>query len=142
MAGLTKIERVAKANHAEYIAQTDPDSGTEWKDLTPEEKAQWISRADGGDVEPDDDDEVRAPRVPEPVALPSVPLHQYKHESISITTPVPGRYVVTGFRAGTVYVPEVGHLAPPQQIDLPMTDDLADALLAVIADFRKGAASA
>lgn len=60
----------------------------------------------------------------------------YKHDSIEIDCPVPGRYQITGFRAATVFIPDVGHLAPPQQVDLAMTPDLADALRAVLADYQ------
>lgn len=64
----------------------------------------------------------------------------YKHDSITIEQPVPGRYQVTGFQAGSVFVPDVGWLAPPQIVDLAMTPDLADALRAVLDDYQPPAA--
>jgi hypothetical protein len=60
----------------------------------------------------------------------------YKHDTITIEQPVPGRYQITGFQAGSVYVPDVGWLASPQIVDLAMTPDLADALRAVLDDFQ------
>jgi len=63
----------------------------------------------------------------------------YTHPSITIEQPVPGRYQITGFQAGTVFIPEVGYLAPPQIVDLAMTPDLAAALRAVLDDFEPSA---
>lgn len=60
----------------------------------------------------------------------------YKHEEITIEQPIPGRYQITGFRAASVFIPEVGTMAPPHAIDLPMTPDLADALRAVLDDYQ------
>lgn len=60
---------------------------------------------------------------------------KYKHDTITIEKPVPGRYQIAGFRAHTVYVPDQGHLSPPMLIDLPMTVDLAEALEAVLDDY-------
>ncbi len=60
----------------------------------------------------------------------------YQHDEIEIAQPAPDRYVITGFRAMSVYIPDVGNLSPPQSIDLPMTDDLATALRAVLEDYQ------
>ena len=62
----------------------------------------------------------------------------FKHDEIEITQPAPGRYQITGYRAMTVYIPDVGNLSPPQIVDLPMTPDLADALRAVLDDYQPG----
>ncbi len=60
----------------------------------------------------------------------------YKHDTITIEQPVAGRYQISGFRAATVYIPDVGNLAPPQMVDLAMSPDLADALRAVLDDYQ------
>jgi hypothetical protein len=60
----------------------------------------------------------------------------HKHHSITIEQPAPGRYVITGFPAASVYIEDVGTLAPPPNIDLPMSDDLAEAILAIINNWK------
>ncbi len=60
----------------------------------------------------------------------------YKHDEITIEQPVAGRYQISGFRAGSVYIPDVGTLAPPQMVDLAMSPDLAEALRAVLDDYQ------
>lgn len=60
----------------------------------------------------------------------------YKHPEITIEQPAKDRYQITGFRAGSVFIPEVGTLAPPQMVDLAMSPDLADALRAVLDDYQ------
>ena len=61
---------------------------------------------------------------------------KFEHTNIEITEPAPDRYVITGFPAASIYIKDVGNLAPPQTIDLPMSPDLADALEAILADYR------
>ncbi len=63
-------------------------------------------------------------------------MNYENEDGITIETPVPGRYTITGFRSATVYVPDVGHLAPPPNIDLPMSPAIAAALRAVLDDYE------
>jgi len=61
---------------------------------------------------------------------------------MTIEVPAPGRYQITGLQVPSIYVEDVGWLAPPQSIDLPMTPDIADALRAILDDYQPGTPAA
>ncbi len=61
MAGLTKTELAGKTA---YLASSDPPPEAEWKELTQEEKDQWIAAAEG------DPPPTPAPKEPIPPCPP------------------------------------------------------------------------
>lgn len=146
MAGLNKTERRAKELYLESAGADAP----EWRDLPAEQKALWISRATN-DLEGSDenvetvetnrhsavfDDQPEKPDLPVSPVIHD-PLSPYRNPqgSIKIEQPAPDRYVITGFRASGVFIPDVGHLAPPAQIDLPLNDETAAAVQAALDDY-------
>lgn len=143
MAGL-KREELAGKNA--YLASQGGAPEIEWKDLNPEQRALWISQAEGGvsaELDPAGKTDIPgmdADRQPEEWLKDQTPppIHKFDVGGIEIEQIAPGRYVIKGFSAGSIYIPDVGNLAPPAQIDLPMTANLAAALRSVIADFEKG----
>lgn len=165
MAGLNKTERRAKELYLEARATGNHN---EWSDLTPEEKALWASKATSdmesppvqtsaagithwppGDyiIKPDpdfsDSMNISGNTFEGPVHdLIRDPLAAYRQAqgSVKIECPAPDRYVITGFRAASVFIPQVGTLAAPDQIDLPLNDDTAPAVQAALDDYnaRKG----
>ena len=145
MAGLNRTERRAKDL---FLESRDPDDAREWGDLTLEEKAPWVSRATTDmenppveSVAPVDHSKAPPPPVPAPVIITD-PLAAYRQAqgSVKIECPAVGRYVITGFRASAVFIKDVGTLAPPSQIDLPLNEDTAPAVQAALDDYnaRKG----
>jgi hypothetical protein len=150
MAKPTKRETEIEQKARELYFVSENTSGKNWNDLTDDEQEPWFAKATSDMEKPPvppvldpaapkkpEDPKKGEPKIPVPTIIKD-PLSRYRDSKgrIKVETPAPGRYVITGFTASGVFIPGVGTLAPPDRIDIPMNDDTADAVQAIVADYR------
>lgn len=133
--------------HARELYEASGKDLPDWDKLSTDEQEPWFAKATSDmehpPVKPAEPPPKKASRTPEPTVIRD-PLAAYTDAKgdIKIKVVAPGRYVITGFRTSSVFIPGVGTLAGPDQIDLPLTDETVPAVQAALDDFklRRGAA--
>jgi hypothetical protein len=61
---------------------------------------------------------------------------KYDHPNITVEEPKPGAFIIAGHRPATIYIPEVGHYAPPGECYIG--PEIPADLLRAIADTKDG----
>lgn len=64
---------------------------------------------------------------------------KYDHPNITVEEPKPGAFIIAGHRPATIFIPEVGHYAPPGECYIG--PEIPADLLRAIADIKDGKAA-